>query len=512
MSSPPVPQPLLGSSTTPWLHHADLVGVPIRGAPLPDFLTICPSRTGTTWLAHHLSRHPGIYVPPEKELRYFDARWRAKRIDWYHGCYRDAGSRLKGELTPSYALLPSIAISTVQRVNPRLKLIFLARRLPQRAWSHTRHCCRHYEGVFRNRLAALADLPAADLVLDFLSDYALSSADYSGILLRWLEFFPPKQFFVRYFEDAVARPEAYLKDLLDFLGVKGSLPEGDLYARINEGSAVNLPDWAGPFLENLFAVRQTRAVAFFASTFGLKPVWRPPEVQPHDPFWIEDTSEGWRVSLHRGVFQGVRRVNGDRVESPFLHDLRRQMAGTSPVPAVESGLRSGEEQRLDEILRQLDKELTLAEVVHVGVLRGFNLVRWKRLFFGIRQSAGAVDITMDEEVLRGRHPAEDLIIAASRRELEVRINAVEDSGAGAARFDPSGRRKTGPDEVSSVPHLVGSYRDFNLVHYGGRVYGLRQSLGPVDLTASSDQLQRFRAEDFIVAESEAIVLARIDSL
>ncbi len=425
--STPLPQPLW-DSTASWLHYSEMVGAAREGAPVPDFLTICPSRTGTTWLAHHLGRHPGIYVPAEKELHYFDVQWRREGIESYHEHFRDAASRLKGESTPSYALLPATAIRTIQGINPRLKLIFLARRLPERAWSHTHHCCRHYEGVFRNRTAPLGELPAADRAADFLSDYALSSADYCGILRRWMAFFPSEQLHVRYFEDAVARPEAYFRELLGFLGVDGRLPQGDLHTRINEGGGAALPAWVHPFLENLFATQQTVVENFLESTFGLRSSWRRADGGAHDPIWIEDTPGGWRVFLHNGAFQGVKPENGERVQALFLHDLRRRM-NLGLAPAVVPGLATEEDQRLAVVLQELGEDLATARVVHLGVLGEFNIVRWKRLFFGIRRAVGAVDITLEQEVLRSRWPSDDLLIAPSHSEVEAGIRFIQSRGA-----------------------------------------------------------------------------------
>ncbi len=38
---------------------------------LPDFLCIGAQKAGTTWLYHNLAQHPGIWMPPLKELFYF---------------------------------------------------------------------------------------------------------------------------------------------------------------------------------------------------------------------------------------------------------------------------------------------------------------------------------------------------------------------------------------------------------------------------------------------------------
>lgn len=497
ISSTPLPQPLWERKTN-WLRYPEIVGLPKEDGPVPDFLTICPSRTGTTWLARHLGRHPGIWIPAEKELRYFDVRWRMQGIDWYQRQFQPAGPRLKGESTPSYALLPEIAIRTIQAMNPRLKLIFLARRLPERAWSHTRHGCRHYEGIFRDRTALLGELPTADLARDFLSDYALSSADYCGTLRRWLGYFPREQFHVRYFEDAISQPEAYFGGLLRFLGVDEPLPPDDLHARVNPGGETAFPGWAGPFLDNLFASRQNEIEIFLESTFGLHPNWLPARRTPHDPIWLEDHEAGWRVSLHDGLFEGVRFSDGARIDYRFLHDLRQQMKCSGPAVALPVGP-AIEESRLEAVLHELAEEFAAAQVVHVGALQGFNIVRWKKLFFGIRQAIGAIDITEETEELRTRWSTKDLVIAPLRSEVEAQIRTLE-----ADRSDSTGR--------FAPPRLLGGYKGFNLVDYAGAVYGLRQCLGPIDLTQCSTLAHQFAAADFVVDNSEAAVTRRIDEI
>src|SRR4029079_17348643 len=38
----------------------------------PDFLVIGAQRAGTTWLHRVLRQHPALWLPPVKELHYFD--------------------------------------------------------------------------------------------------------------------------------------------------------------------------------------------------------------------------------------------------------------------------------------------------------------------------------------------------------------------------------------------------------------------------------------------------------
>jgi predicted O-methyltransferase YrrM len=64
-----------------------------------------------------------------------------------------------------------------------------------------------------------------------------------------------------------------------------------------------------------------------------------------------------------------------------------------------------------------------------------------------------------------------------------------------------------------APQLVGSHRDFNLVCFQENVYGLRQSLGAVDVTAGKAAMTaRYDAEDIIIGESRDGVNARIDAI
>jgi hypothetical protein len=120
-------------------------------ARVPDFLVIAPPKTGTSWLFENLRRHPQIYMPPVKELRYFDSKWRRRDLAWYAAQFARARNRVAGEASPPYALLPDFAIELVRDLNPGLKLVFLMRDPVVRAWSQIKHCFRHFEGPFAGR-------------------------------------------------------------------------------------------------------------------------------------------------------------------------------------------------------------------------------------------------------------------------------------------------------------------------------------------------------------------------
>ncbi|MBC9866958.1 MAG: hypothetical protein F7O42_03600 [Opitutae bacterium] len=178
----------------------------------PGFIGIGTQKTGTTWLYAQLSRHQSVWMPPIKELHYFDrspkypspnglktaspiARiWRnepfhrrqcrrilrslpgcivSRRFDrigwglrWVFGYYDDrwykslfpdvSASSISGEITPAYALLDGEDIEWMRKINPSLKIILLVRIPVDRAWS----ALRFYKkiGRFKKEIECVNDV------------------------------------------------------------------------------------------------------------------------------------------------------------------------------------------------------------------------------------------------------------------------------------------------------------------------------------------------------------------
>ncbi|HEY7391297.1 MAG TPA: class I SAM-dependent methyltransferase [Bryobacteraceae bacterium] len=417
-------------SAAVWVSYASSIPNPPLEASLPDFLGIGPPKTGTHWLASHLGLHPAIFIPPQKELNHFNRQWQFENIEKYAQHFRAAGSRCKGEFSPGYAALPSIAIRAIQKLVPKLKLIFLARRLPERAWSSTRHSWRYRQMTFCNRTNdSLSEAPAAEIAADFLADYALIPSDYEGILRRWLQFFPIEQFHVRYFEEAVAHPSEYLRDLVQFLGLAGELPvEGA--TPVNPGIDAALPAWAGPFLENLFAGRHLRLEAFLSRAFGLKPVWRPPEQTAQDSVWIEDREDDWRIRLRDGIFEATQSDTARQLHSNFLGDIRlridRENGSVPPIGALS------EEDELLVAIPDYDNHAQGAETgcpdppQLIGDHRGFNLVQFRGKIYAPRQTLGEIDWDAGAEALQNWYAPRDFLIGDSAGEVRARIDLQDD--------------------------------------------------------------------------------------
>jgi hypothetical protein len=159
----------------------------------PDFLIISPPKIGSTWLAENLRCHPQVFVPAIKEVRYFSSYFKALDLGWYLGHFTPGADRLKGEASPSYALLPVEGIRLIRRLMPDVRLIFLMRDPVARAWSHAKHTYRFGEANFASCSLSLEAVPDDQWQENFRHEWCLAGGDYLGQLRRWLSVFPKEQ-------------------------------------------------------------------------------------------------------------------------------------------------------------------------------------------------------------------------------------------------------------------------------------------------------------------------------
>ena len=111
-------------------------------------------------------------------------------------------------------------------------------------------------------------------------------------------------------------------------------------------------------------------------------------------------------------------------------------------------------------------------------------------FYGVAKALGPPDITA--ELLGDTDLSPFIFTGATRDEVLAKI-----------RHD---------DEQREAPLLVGSHRDYNMVHYRGRIYALRQSLGYVDVAADEAEIaRRFGEPDLLIGDSVDKLRTRIDA-
>ena len=113
---------------------------------LPDFLVIGVQKGGTRFLYHCLSQHPGITLPFDKEVHFFDRDFK-KGINWYKAFFPlklFSKSKIAGEITPRYIMNPD-APERSHTVLPNARIIVLLRDPIERAHSHFQMTRRVYE-------------------------------------------------------------------------------------------------------------------------------------------------------------------------------------------------------------------------------------------------------------------------------------------------------------------------------------------------------------------------------
>ena len=171
---------------------------------VPSRFLICigAQKAGTTWLAEQLRQHPEFSFPPRKEIRYFDTKHvpefehvRAQRLDefcsrvsripegkaqltpaqarvlrwlaknafvapeeyddrWYWSLFNEIDdSKITGDFSPTYSLLPAAGIRHIKDCAPHAKLFFVLRNPVERTWSGAAY-------ALRRQVTATGELPS----------------------------------------------------------------------------------------------------------------------------------------------------------------------------------------------------------------------------------------------------------------------------------------------------------------------------------------------------------------
>jgi len=211
----------------------------------PDFLVIGAQRAGTTWIHLLLRRHKALWLPPVKELHYFDKPQVSRTVtddrelrrviflalfapslwhfpyllgkrsqDWYVRLFARARAKglVTGEITPAYATLDEDVWRQIKAMNDRIKLIFVMRDPVDRVWSSINNTAK------KNRLGGELTMATA-LKRAHFSGPTLRS-DYPDTIKRLESIFPADQLYFCFFDDLRERPAEFASGLFSFLGVE----------------------------------------------------------------------------------------------------------------------------------------------------------------------------------------------------------------------------------------------------------------------------------------------------
>jgi hypothetical protein len=254
----------------------------------PDFLGIGAQKAGTTWLSRNLQLHPQIWIPPVKEIHYFDElfhepangvlrlskrllsrrtvyrRWRKQVRDsmrlhlvedlsvqnlardlqchmrpyndaWYASMFEPSNEKKTGEITPAYSVLDRDTISHVHRLMPEAKIIFMMRNPIERPWSQT---VMRLDNVSKYRIGLTKE---RKIHRSLTRQSSRARTEYLRTLKNWETFYPEEQIFVGFLEDVGFFPKELLRSLHGFLGVDPSFIPPGVERKVDSRSKGEMP-------------------------------------------------------------------------------------------------------------------------------------------------------------------------------------------------------------------------------------------------------------------------------
>lgn len=209
--------------------------------PKVNAIIVGAQKSGTSALAHFLSQHPDICVPPSKECHHFDApcpetyfESERSEVDYFSQFPNYSGESILLDATPSYMYYPPVA-RRIYSYNPHVKLIFCLRDPVGRALSHYHMDVNRGWETMPLPFALLAEPIrvyfqkkknfGANHARRFCYSY-VSRGLYSRQIQRFLKLFPREHCFFVLTEDLLNCHDAALRHIYQFLGVKvpGRLP------------------------------------------------------------------------------------------------------------------------------------------------------------------------------------------------------------------------------------------------------------------------------------------------
>lgn len=196
----------------------------------PTFLILGAQKAGTTSVYHYLRQHPQVFMCPRKEPHFFAYEGESVDdaagivTDWqaYRGLFRDAGDASAiGEASPSYLYVPRAAQRIAHRL-PEARLIAIVRNPIERAFSNYQHCVRtgHEPLGFGAALDAENGRMAAGWGARW---HYVHKGLYRQQLDRFLERFDRQQLHVALYDDLVADPAGFMREIFGFLGIDAGL-------------------------------------------------------------------------------------------------------------------------------------------------------------------------------------------------------------------------------------------------------------------------------------------------
>lgn len=273
---------------------------------MPDFIGIGAQKAGTTWLYDMLAQNPSIWLPPLKEVHFFDyldasetrRNRRARHIakvarrlesgkvekgsdgdagekaaflrglaegalmtpEWYGSIFDhpDAAGRVTGEITPAYLELDEPEIKRLFGMLPKTKFILVIREPLARTMSQL-------------KMAVARSKSQPDGKKDwafFLNKIKTNTrGDYRSAIPLWRTYASEDRLLILPFSLVRNDPAGLLRQVEDFIGATRFDGYKALTEQIHKTKDVTIPDWVSREVELISAKQKDYLIETFGEEF-----------------------------------------------------------------------------------------------------------------------------------------------------------------------------------------------------------------------------------------------------
>ena len=411
------------------------LGLLTRGqeAALPHFFILGTEESGAGEVARWLEQHTACSLPDTLGTQFFSSRSQWCDFDWYLRSFGEDLDSVRGEWTPTYALLPTRTIRLIHELLPDLKLVLILDDPARSLWH------------------------AAQVATPMNGDWQWAPADSLGQLERWVSVFPADQFLVLFRDELLEQPHVVQRRIQRFLDVapvaevretldldSAEIPASEfaacrlgcaertrqLAARLQDCfQAVDAVDCKIPpaWLEPPVAVADTAwlttvAEATRCMTAGLDDVALSHAVRHFDahalPVWLEDFGE-YRLFLEGEEIAAVPRSAGQQELAAAVRSARRAPDLTTMRSHILKNF-AGDGQLLQFLPRLGDTTPHL----EIAGYRDYNLVSCHDLYLAAPQGLGELDLSLQSDAEFKRLVAQRVLLRArGLAELKQAINS-----------------------------------------------------------------------------------------
>ena len=194
----------------------------------PSFFIVGAPKCGTTALCKYLNRHPEVFIPGAKELRYFDTDFKTNfninSLEEYKTFFIEGQGKICGEGTPTY-LYSKAAVREIYAFNPNAKIIIMLREPIEMMYSfHSQHLFNGSSETVQDFATALKlearrkqgqDIPArcVEPKILFYRDFAR----YADQVERYFNTFGRNNVEVILFKDFIQNTAEVFQEVLRFI-------------------------------------------------------------------------------------------------------------------------------------------------------------------------------------------------------------------------------------------------------------------------------------------------------